>query len=204
VAEIALLLFDLNGVLYQYDRAARIDALAAVSGISANAIKTAIWDTGFEDSGDAGALGAAGYLHGFAAAIGYDLSEADWVAALRVAIAPIPSTLALLPQIRPAVAYAVLTNNNLLVQKHFSTLYPEVGARVGNRAFVSAEFGARKPDPAVYRACLARLGVEPEAALFIDDSEANVAGARAAGLAGHHSAGPHDLEAELHKRGMLV
>jgi HAD superfamily hydrolase (TIGR01509 family) len=204
VADIALVLFDLNGVLYQYDRAARIDALAAVSGLGADAIKAAVWDSGFEDSGDAGALDASGYLHGFGAAIGYDLSEADWVAALRNAIAPIPATLALLPQIRPAVACAVLTNNNLLVQKHFSTLYPEVAARVGNRAFVSAEFGARKPDPEVYRACLARLSVKPEAALFIDDSEANVTGAQSAGLSGHLSAGPDDLEAELRTRGILV
>ncbi len=89
------------------------------------------------------------------------------------------------------------------MQKHFSTLYAEVATRVGNRAFVSAEFGARKPDPAVYRLCLARLGVEPQAALFIDDSAANVAGAQAAGLAGHHSVGPDDLAAELQRRGIL-
>jgi HAD superfamily hydrolase (TIGR01509 family) len=204
MAEIALVLFDLNGVLYQYDRAARIHALAAVSGFGAAAIKAAVWDSGFEDSGDAGVLDAAGYLHGFGTAIGYDLSEADWAAALRAAIAPIPSALALLPRIRPTVVCAVLTNNNMLVQKHFSTLYPEVAARVGNRAFVSAEFSARKPDADVYRACLARLSVAPEAALFIDDSEANVAGAQSAGLAGHHTAGPDDLAAELRKRGILV
>jgi glucose-1-phosphatase len=204
VADIAVVLFDLNGVLYQYDRAARIDALAAVTGCGADVIKAAIWNSGFEDSGDAGALDAAAYLRGFGRAIGYNLSEADWVASLRAAIAPIPSTLALLPKIRPRVVCAVLTNNNLLVRKHFSTLYPEVSGRVGNRAFVSAEFGARKPDPEVYRTCLTRLRLEPETALLIDDSEANVAGARAAGLSGHHSADPDDLEAELRVRRLLV
>jgi hypothetical protein len=90
VADIALVLFDLNGVLYQYDRAARIDALAAVSGFSADTIKAAIWNSGFEDSGDAGTLDAAAYLQGFGTAIGYDLSEVDWVAALQAAIAPSP------------------------------------------------------------------------------------------------------------------
>jgi HAD superfamily hydrolase (TIGR01509 family) len=204
VAEIELVLFDLNGVLYQYDRAARIDALAAVSGLGADAIKAAVWDSGFEDSGDAGALDAAGYLHGFGATIGYDLSEADWVAALRAAIAPIPSALALLNRIRSTVACAVLTNNNLLVQKHFAAVYPEVAERVGNRAFVSAEFGTRKPDPDVYRACLARLGADPKAALFIDDNKANVDGAQSAGLSGYHSAGPDDLEVELRKQGILA
>jgi HAD superfamily hydrolase (TIGR01509 family) len=203
VTEIGLILFDLNGVLYQYDRDARLRALAAISGRSPEAIKAAIWDSGFEDSGDAGAVDSLGYLLGFGAAIAYDLSEADWVAALQAAIAPIPGALGLLPHIRPDIACAVLTNNNLLVQKHFSTLYPEAAARVGSRAHVSAEFGARKPHSEVYRNCLARLGVAPAAALFVDDSEANVTGAVAAGLAGHHSVGPDDLEAELRRRGIL-
>jgi HAD superfamily hydrolase (TIGR01509 family) len=203
VTEISLVLFDLNGVLYQYDRAVRIAALAAISGCDEASIKAAIWDSGFEDSGDAGAVDADAYLPGFGAAIGYGLSEAAWVAALRAAIAPVPAALGLLPRIRPAVACAVLTNNNLLVQKHFSTLYPEIATRVGKRAFVSAEFGARKPEPVVYRNCLARLGVAPAAALFIDDSEANVAGAVAAGLEGHHCRGPGDLAAVLSGRGLV-
>lgn len=203
MTDISLVLFDLNGVLYRYDRAARISALAAVSGRTPQAIAAAIWDPGFEDSGDAGGLDAQAYLLGFGSAIGYNLSEADWVAALRAAIAPIPRTLALLPRIRPAVTCAVLTNNNLLVRRHFEALYPEVAAHVGNHAFVSAEFRARKPDPAVYRSCLMRLGTAPAACLFIDDSQANVAGAMTAGLAGHHSTAAADLEAELNRRGLL-
>jgi glucose-1-phosphatase len=204
VTDVSLILFDLNGVLYQYDRAVRIAALATVSGRGEAAIQAAIWDSGFEDSGDAGAVDADAYLAGFGAAISYGLTEAAWVAALRGSIAPIPAALGLLPRIRPAVACAVLTNNNLLVQKHFSTLYPEVAARVGKRAFVSAEFGARKPEPAVYRSCLARLGVAPAAALFIDDGEANVAGAVAAGLEAHHCRGPAELAAALSGRGLVT
>jgi glucose-1-phosphatase len=204
VTEITLILFDLNGVLYQYDRTARIEALATVSGCGADVIAAAIWDSGFEDSCDAGALDAAGYLRGFGSAIGYDLSEVEWVAALQASLAPIPATLGLLPQIPPAVDCAVLTNNNLLVKKHFSALYSAVAARVGNRAHVSAEFGRRKPDPEVYRACLTQLGVAPEAALFIDDSATNIAGARVAGLHAYHSVGPADLAAELRHRGLLT
>jgi glucose-1-phosphatase len=203
VTEISLILFDLNGVLYHYDREARVNALASVSGLSPALIKAAVWDSGFEDSGDAGALDADAYLRGFATAIGHDLSEAEWVAALRAAITPIHDAIAVVPRIRVGVTCAVLTNNNLLVQRHFPTLYPEVAARVGNQAYVSAEFGARKPDPDVYRRCLARLGVEPAAALFVDDSQANVAGAEAAGLAGFHSTRPEDLTAELRGRGLL-
>lgn len=203
MTEISLILFDLNGVLYRYDREARIAHLHTVCNQSPDTIKSAIWDSGFEDSGDAGTLDAAAYLQGFGARIGYDLPEAEWVAAQQVALTPIAATLALLPRIRPAVACAVLTNNNLLVRRHFATLYPEAAAQVGERAHVSAEFGARKPDPEAYRRCLTHLGVQPLATLFVDDSRTNVAGARAAGLLGHDYTGPEDLSTELRSRGLL-
>ncbi len=49
-------------------------------------------------------------------------------------------------------------------------------------AFTSAEAGAPKPDPAVFRAALERLGVLAERALHVGDSEADEEGARAAGM----------------------
>lgn len=203
VTDISSILFDLNGVLYRYDRDARIAHIGSVSGRSPDAVRFAIWESGFEDSGDSGVLDAAAYLQGFGACIGYSLSEHAWVAAQRAAVAPIPATLALLSRIRPGVRCAVLTNNNLLVRQYFATLYPEVAALAGDRAYVSAEFGVRKPDPDVYRRCLARLGVAPAATLFVDDSPANVAGARAAGLHGYDYTGPEALTAELHRCGLL-
>jgi HAD superfamily hydrolase (TIGR01509 family) len=203
VTDILTILFDLNGVLYSYDRDARIAYLAATAQRSPDSVRAAIWGSGFEDRGDAGALDAAAYLHGFGSRIGFDLSEAEWVAAQRQAVIPIEATLALLPRLHPAVRCAVLTNNNLLVKRHFSTLYPEVAAMVGDRACVSAEFGARKPDPDAYRKCLARLGVDRAATLFVDDSSANVAGAREAGLEAYHYTGSEDLAAELNGRGLL-
>lgn len=47
----------------------------------------------------------------------------------------------------------------------------------------SAEAGARKPDPAVFRFALQRLGVAPERTLHVGDTEADEEGARAAGIA---------------------
>jgi len=102
------------------------------------------------------------------------------------------------------VQCAVLTNNNLLVARHFVSLYPEVAALVGDRACVSAEFGKRKPDPEAFRRCLTRLGVKPAATLFVDDSPANVAGARAAGLHGYDYTDPEAFTAELRGRRLLI
>jgi epoxide hydrolase-like predicted phosphatase len=47
----------------------------------------------------------------------------------------------------------------------------------------SSAVGMRKPNPAIYRHALELLGgVEPSRAVFLDDAEGNVAGARAVGM----------------------
>ncbi len=60
-------------------------------------------------------------------------------------------------------------------------------ARLGLTAIVhevvtSAEAGAPKPDPAVFRLALERVGVRPDHAVHVGDAPADEEGARAAGL----------------------
>src|SRR5690242_3955895 len=103
MAAISVILFDLNSVLYRYDREARIACLTEVAGRSPDAAKAAVWDLGYENSGDAGAMDAAAYLRGFEDRLGYELREANWIAAQMVAATPIAATMALLPRLRPDV-----------------------------------------------------------------------------------------------------
>jgi HAD superfamily hydrolase (TIGR01509 family) len=46
----------------------------------------------------------------------------------------------------------------------------------------SYEVGMVKPDPAIYRLALERVGAEPSEAIFVDDNEPNVAAAAALGI----------------------
>ncbi|MDH4168482.1 MAG: HAD family phosphatase [Acidimicrobiia bacterium] len=46
----------------------------------------------------------------------------------------------------------------------------------------SSAAGIRKPDPAIYRLALDRLGIEAHQAVFVDDLPGNVAAARALGI----------------------
>jgi putative hydrolase of the HAD superfamily len=48
----------------------------------------------------------------------------------------------------------------------------------------SCDVGSVKPEPAIYRHLLAKLGVSPERVLLIDDRPANIAGAGAVGMRG--------------------
>lgn len=62
---------------------------------------------------------------------------------------------------------------------------------------ISAVERVAKPDPRIYRTLLDRNNLRPEQCVFIDDSPANAAGARAVGMAAIHYTPATDLEAEL-------
>ncbi len=200
---IATVLFDMNDVLFRYDRNVRVAHLARLCGRPATAVEAAIWGSGFEDSGDCGAMDADAYLVGFAERLGCPLTMDEWAEALRAAVTPIPETLALAASVGRAARVAVLTNNNLMVKRAVDTVFPELRPIFGDDFFVSAEFGARKPDPEAYGGCLARLGAAPEATLFVDDSVRNVAGAERAGLRGHLYCGSEELARALASAGLL-
>ena len=60
-----------------------------------------------------------------------------------------------------------------------------------------------KPDAAIYRLALDRFGLAPAEALFVDDSLANVEGARAVGIHAHHFIDAPTLRRELVGYGLL-
>jgi putative hydrolase of the HAD superfamily len=63
----------------------------------------------------------------------------------------------------------------------------------------SAEEGVKKPDPEIYRRALARLGVDPQEAIFVDDRLTNIAGAQQIGMqAIHHVETQYTFEVILH------
>ena len=66
---------------------------------------------------------------------------------------------------------------------------------------ISAEVGLVKPDPRIYHLALDRLGVAPEAAVFIDDFSRNIEGARRVKLNAIHfkdlQQARHELESLL-------
>lgn len=59
----------------------------------------------------------------------------------------------------------------------------------------SARVGVAKPDAGIYLAAAREAGVPPQECLFIDDTEANIVGARAVGMTGVHYRRIADLTA---------
>jgi len=200
---VSLVLFDMDGVLCRYDRAARIAWLSSLSGRSSREIQAAIWDSGFETLGDAGAITAADYLRGFSERIGHPLTLEEWLTARKVSMTPSAEVLDLVRRLKARARVAVLTNNNTIIRDRIDHLLPELRPLFGEAIFASAEFRRAKPDPEIYRRCLDRLGASPAEALFIDDLPENVAGAVAAGLRGHRFTAARPLAAALERFGLL-
>jgi HAD superfamily hydrolase (TIGR01493 family) len=74
---------------------------------------------------------------------------------------------------------AVVSNWDIGLHDHLEKL--GLGALV-DTVVTSAEAGAPKPSPAVFELALERLGAVPERTVHVGDSDADAAGARAAGL----------------------
>jgi 2-haloacid dehalogenase/putative hydrolase of the HAD superfamily len=68
---------------------------------------------------------------------------------------------------------------------------------------ISAECGLIKPDPAIFRLACERFDRAPCDFLFIDDSAANIATARALGFDTHHFADPAALAPARAARGLI-
>lgn len=89
---------------------------------------------------------------------------------------PLPGALETLAALRArGLALAVVSNWDETLPERLT------GFRV-DAVVSSAEAGAPKPDPSVFRLALERLGVRAERALHVGDSAADEEGARAAGM----------------------
>jgi epoxide hydrolase-like predicted phosphatase len=114
---------------------------------------------------------------------------------LLATIGPIPEMVAVARDVRAAGVRTAIVSN----------MVPDW---VGWRAIVdadalvdvvidSAQVGLRKPDPAILRLALDRLGVAPERALFLDDFAWNLPSARALGITTIHVTDPPAAAMEL-------
>jgi glucose-1-phosphatase len=182
---VSLVAFDLDGVLCDFYPARRLDYIADLTGKDPAWIQAAIWDSEFERAAEAGAYQTGeAYLEAFNKHLTYDLTRDQWVTARRLAMEPRPDMLAFLQALRPLVDLAVLTNNGALLRDTLPLLAPELCALLGSDVHVTCDFGVRKPEPLVFARLVEHYHLSPGEVVFVDDSGANVEGARAAGLQG--------------------
>jgi putative hydrolase of the HAD superfamily len=183
VTRVRAVLLDVYRTLIDVDFEAALDQLAARSGLS-----RADWVTGIEANAAALTIGTITLEQAFAETFRLAGQEPpDLEALLRHDRDVLAGQARLHPDVRPflaelrrrRVATALVSN----CFANTTDLLQRLGLTdLTDRVFLSCEVGAAKPDPAIFRAALAGLGVRPEQAIFIDDRPANCAAAAGLGI----------------------
>jgi putative hydrolase of the HAD superfamily len=95
-----------------------------------------------------------------------------------------PAKVSLLERLSQQYPVYGLSNNNEISVARMHAIYEENGLdwqRIFRKEFLSCRMKMLKPSRAIFEAAAAEIGLPPEEILFIDDSQVNVDGARAAG-----------------------
>jgi glucose-1-phosphatase len=189
---IRLLIFDVGGVMVDgFDVRPEI---AAHLGLEPDRCKALLKAADFQRL-LAGRASVDEYWRSFSALAGTAVDEDLWATFFR-------------PTRRPAMyelverlkrRYRVVAGTNTL-DPHYLVHQRQGDYDVFHATYASHLLHEAKPDPAFYQAIVRAEGVEPGAALFVDDLEANVAGARQAGLQALHFTDVDTLSVELKER----
>jgi putative hydrolase of the HAD superfamily len=119
----------------------------------------------------------------FLDALGVDLDPAAFAPAFVACLEfePVPGAVEAVGELdRRGLRLAVVSNWDVALAAHLDAIGL---ARRFAAVVTSAEAGAPKPDPRIFELALERLGVSPEGALHVGDSDADEEGASAAGMA---------------------
>ncbi len=111
---------------------------------------------------------------------GLSISREEFIRAYTQIFAPIPSTYALIKELRPNYRLGLLSNTN---EWHFEYgIKPTEVFPLFDTVTLSCEVKAMKPDRRIYIDAISKLGVAPAECVYIDDLEENVVAAREFGM----------------------
>ena len=193
-----LFIFDMDDVLYEYDWRTRMEGMSRATGLSFSELRRRWWTPDGEWAAEAGAYASAEeYLSAFERAVGVHVDEEEWVRIRGSAMTAWPESLDEVRRASDLGRITLLTNNGPLDSKHLRTLAPELVELFGDHLYTSSDYGARKPDPTVFRRVLEAYDTPAHDAFFADDLAINVEGAASIGITAHLFRGAPGLHAAI-------
>ena len=175
-------LFDFDQVLARYHHEKRIAHLAAFAACAHERVREVLFTSGLEAWYDGGAIDTGDYLARLGDGIGKPVDVARWIAARMAGSLADDAVLARVSALDAGLTLGILTNNGVLMAQAIPRIIAPVFPRFEGRVLCSGALRMRKPDPVIFAHALERLGWAASSTLFVDDSFANVQGARRAGL----------------------
>lgn len=144
---------------------------------------------------------------------GVVLSASRLREAMRVSQQIDPDTAKLIGELSSRYRLAVLTNNTADIVDRTESGSPSWWGNDSGHALrpsdfsmvmSSSELGLVKPDIAIYRELLRRLGLEGRHVVYVDDQAANLPAAQELGMQTVHFRGPAQCRSDLHAIGIAV
>jgi putative hydrolase of the HAD superfamily len=199
-----VLILDLDGVIRHWDVDAFV-GLALDHGLSRSDLAT----IAFAEELLGGAMIGVYDAEAWAAQIGDRAARAHGTDAAALARGFLdlpwridPEVVALAAEVRAAGRVRVVLFSNASTRLEADLVACGLGDAF-DQVFNSSRLGQAKPDPGAFGTVVAALGVEPAGCLFVDDTAANVTGARRAGLHALPFTGVDALRADLEALGVL-
>jgi len=196
------LYFDLGMVLLDFSVERMLRQMAAVSGVSPEALKEILFDRGLMKQYETGKISTPEFYELYCGRTG---TRPDYDALCRAGSEIFSINVPMLPivaQLRQAgYRLGILSNT---CECHWQ--YCMEHYRFVNECFQvhvpSFQIGAVKPDAAAFRAAAELAGCRPEEMFFVDDIPAHVEGAKAVGIDAIHYSSAAQVAAELRRRGI--
>ncbi len=193
---IQAIIFDFGNVQYRFDNGRILAGLAQLTGRSTEALKQAVYDdASLSEDYEAGRIDSQAFLAGVSALCGRDLTEAEFLPIFTGHFTPIDSTLELIRRLKPAYRIGLLSNTNPWHFEHGIRTTPVFP--LYDTITLSYEVGVLKPEPRIYQDAVAKLGLPPEACVYIDDLAPFAEAATKLGLHGLTYTTPVALMAQL-------
>ena len=183
------LLFDLGGVVLKLQPRACFEHWATRSGVAAATLGARFRIDDAYKAHETGAIDFPEYARRLSARLGITLAEEDWRGGWNALFADtFEAVVERLPKVARALPTYAFTNTNA---EHQAAWQARFGERLTGfeQIYASWQIGRRKPNPNAFLWVARAMDVAPERILFLDDSAANVAGARAAGMQAAHVTG---------------
>ena len=202
-SRVRALLFDLGGVVFEFDFAHALAHWAPMSALAGDELRGAFSHDEDYQRHERGELSSSQYFDTLRRKLGLTASdaqiEAGWNAIFRDEIS---ATLDAIDAARRFLPCYAFSNTNKSHHAAWRAAYPRI-EQTFDHVFASSDIGLRKPERAAFEHVCREIGLPPQALLFFDDLEENVAGARACGLQAVQVRSPEDVRAALRELGCL-
>ncbi len=181
------IIFDLGGVILNIDIKRTENALKELGIDNFSTYMTSRHITSFFKEYEMGKIDDAGFIQSIQSLSPKPLSEEAIVNAWNALLLDFPQErIELLRKLKEKYRLFLLSNTN---QIHYIKFQEQIHLQTGGyledlfeKTYYSHAVGLSKPDVAIFQLVIDENKLDPAETLFVDDTEANMAGARQAGL----------------------